>query len=86
LRLHLPIKGCNLCISPSLPARAADCSKVALGFYLITIGNNEGTGPSIIIQICHSFVWGCCTIPQATSPMPRGLSLFARVNGWKYAS
>src|SRR5260221_4940132 len=45
LRLHLPIKGCNLCISPSLPARAADCFKGALGFYRITISNNEGTGP-----------------------------------------
>src|SRR5713226_4634071 len=47
VRLHLPIKGCNLCMGPSLPARADNCFKAALGFHWIAIGSNEGTGGPI---------------------------------------
>src|SRR5258708_8614552 len=32
-------------MGPSLPARADNCFKAALGFHWIAIGSNEGTGP-----------------------------------------
>src|SRR5260221_639840 len=74
VRLHLPIKGCNLCMGPSLPARAANCFKAALGFHWIAIGSKECTWPVSSHPFLPQVRLRMFDDTPATSPKPRSVS------------